>query len=289
MQKVIFGTVIYKQAIKFVKEFIECLSNQTTKDFDLLFINDNLTNKDISELSDKLCQNGFENRFYVIQGVSKTGCLSDFRIQLLLEAYERKYDLLIIGDIDDLFSTNRVEVITNVCLKNQNILFFYNNLIDYKGNIVLKELPKEVHTVREISQCNFLGMSNTAINLKHISKTDIESLYQGSCNIFDWYLYSRLLLLGGKGLLVEDAETIYRIYEGNIAGIQGNCIKEIEREKEIKISHYQRLEPFSEMFTIYKNEVMKIIVDETFYKTNYFNENEQGYWWNNIRLEEKDV
>ena len=289
MQRIIFGTVIYEQAFKFVDEFITCLKQQTISDFDLLIVNDNLDKEALTQLKYKLDAAGFENRFHIIQGISKTGCISDFRIQMLLGAYERNYDLLIIGDIDDLFSTNRVEKIYQSYVSHSQAMFFYNDLVDYKGDVVLKDLPQKISSVKEISQYNFLGMSNTAINLKRLSKEEIESLYQGSCNIFDWYLYSRLLILGGIGVFVDDATTIYRIYDGNIAGIQGDCIEEVEKERNIKISHYQRLERYSEVFTNYRNELLNIDVDETFYNTKYYNKNKQGYWWSNIRLEEKDV
>ncbi len=285
MRKVLFGTVIYKQALVFLKSYIECLKVQTNKEFDLIFIYDNLTQTDVEDMKRILSQSEFKGRFYIVQGRSKTGYISDYRIQMLLEAYEKQYELLIIGDIDDLFSANRVEMVYRDYMKNSHATFYYNLLVDFDGESILKCLPDKVDSVKLISQCNFLGMSNTAINLSTLTKEFIESLYLGACDVFDWYLYSRILLIGGYGILVKDAKTIYRIYEGNLVGLQGNRISEILREKNVKIEHYQRLEAFSEVFGRYRKKLEAIDINESFYKTKYYNKNNEGYWWNNIQLE----
>ena len=285
MRKVLFGTVIYKQALIFLKSYIECLKVQTKKEFDLIFIYDDLTQTNVEDMKRILNQSEFKGHFYIVPGRSKTGYISDYRIQMLLEAYEKEYELLIIGDIDDLFSANRVEMVYRDYMKNPHATFYYNMLVDFDGASILKCLPDKVDSVKIISQCNFLGMSNTAINLSRLTKEFIESLYIGACDVFDWYLYSRILLTGGYGILVKDAKTIYRIYEGNLVGLQGNRISEILREKNVKIEHYQRLEAFSEAFATYREKLESIDINESFYKTKYYNKNNQGYWWNNIHLE----
>lgn len=289
MKKAVFGTVIYRQAVPFFESFLKCLEKQTTKEFDLLLINDNLNQEDIHILEARLYEYDFENRYCIMQGENRTGYLSDFRVQMIREANKKSYDLLIIGDIDDLFKENRVEMIWKSFKRYSHALFFFNSLVDERGKTVLRELPKKIMDINAISQSNFLGMSNTAINLLEISAEFIESLYEGSCDVFDWYLYSRFLLWGGYGVQVEGTNTIYRIYDNNLAGIQGNSLKEIEREREVKIAHYQKLIPFSKLFYNYKKQLDNLIVDEAFYKSKCYNKNEQGYWWNNIRLEENDV
>ena len=289
MKKVVFGTVIYKQAEIFFDSFLKCVENQTVKDFDLLLINDNLDQEAIIVLEEKLHEYGFEDRYCIVQGKKRTGYLSDFRIQMIKEASGRNYELLVIGDIYDLFAQNRVEAVYSFYKKNEDAAFFFNSLIDENGKSVLRELPNKITDIDMISQGNFLGMSNTAINLGKVSIELVDSLYEGGCNIFDWYLYSRIILDGGIGILVEDTNTVYRIHDNNIAGIQGDSLEELERERMVKLSHYQRLIPFSKRFLNYEKQLEHIVIDKEFYNTKYYNKNGQGYWWNNIRLEEKDV
>lgn len=74
------------------------------------------------------------------------------------------------------------------------IYIFYNELLDFNGNSIMKELPDYTLNYRDIGQSNYLGISNGAIFLKGISQAFIESLGKVETRIFDWYLYSRLLL-----------------------------------------------------------------------------------------------
>lgn len=289
MKKIVFGTVIYSKAEAFFDSFLKCLEDQTTNEFDILLINDNLNKMCINILERKLCESGFTHRYSIVQGEKRTGCLSDFRVQMMEEACAQGYELLVIGDIDDLFKQNRVEEVYRAYKNNSYATFYYNDLVDENGRVVLLDLPKKVDNIQVISQKNFLGMSNTAINLNKVSHEFIESMYMEGCNIFDWYLYSRILIFGGIGIKVENTSTIYRIYGDNLAGIQGDSIKEIEREREIKISHYQRLIPFSKRFLKYTEQLESIIIDDKFYNTKNYNKNKCGYWWNNIQLEEKNV
>lgn len=289
MQKIVFGTVIYKQSKHYWGEYINSLKIQSVDEFDLFFVNDDLEKKDLDYLVEMLYKAGFENRFDITQGESKAGVLSDFRVQLLLETYDKGYDLLILGDIDDLFDYKRIENIWFYYKMYPHAMFYYNNLISEEGDLVFKYLPKEIINTTEIEQSNFLGMTNTAISLKHLSKEFILSLYAGCCDVFDWYLYSRILLWGGYGVLVDNTNTFYRVYDNNLAGVQGEEITDVLKEREVKLAHYQKLEMFSKKYSMYKKQLSKIVVDEEFYKTNFYNKNKQGYWWSNIRLEKKDV
>lgn len=289
MNDVAFGVVIYRQAYSFFDDFLECVRKQTKIKFDLLIINDNLDENELSEFRNKLQERGLEKCCNIIQGRNETGFLSDFRVQLLEEAKNRKYKLLVIGDIDDTFADNRVGKIYDTYLNNMDASFFYNILIDEKGTEIFKDMPNEVGGFSQISQCNFLGMSNTAINLCLLDIRFIESLYEDGCNVFDWYLYARILIANGKGMFVPDTYTTYRIYENNLAGIQREQIADIEKEREVKIEHYRRLEKYARKLYDYRIQLENMKVDEEFYKLKYYNKNKQGYWWNNIRLEENDV
>jgi hypothetical protein len=89
-----------------------------------------------------------------------------------------------------------------------------------------------VANVDLILECNYLGFTNCAININQISREFIDSLYEGRTEIFDWYLFSRILLNGGKGKRINGTATLYRLYDNNIAGIPKHTKKALEKENQ---------------------------------------------------------
>lgn len=283
--KVGFGVVIYKQAMYFIREFLQNMEQQTNQDFDLLIVNDDCDMDELDLLDKYLCENGLAGRFHMINGISKTGFVADYRVQLIYEAKNQGYDLLIIGDADDLFAGTRIEKVTNVYQKNRNRAFYYNYLYDNRGRILMRNIPKEVSCINDILQRNFLGMSNTALNMSCMTKEFIVSLYDGCCPVFDWYLFSRILLDIGTGILVENTYTVYRLYTDNLVGIQNAANREtVRREKEVKLAHYARLENKSPECRVLKKQLAEIEIDNCFKDSIYYSKNENGYWWAFIQL-----
>lgn len=116
---------------------------------------------------------------------------------MILEAKIRGFDFLILSDSDDMLSPNRVECYLSAL--NPQYSFYYNDLIDFNGQMIMPVLPAETISWKQIEEENFLGLSNTGIWLKNFSLQFINSLNTGDTKIFDWYLYSRILLAGMSG------------------------------------------------------------------------------------------
>lgn len=267
--KTCFATVIYKQAREFFEPYIESVNQQTDQEFDLLLLNDNYSKEELSTLS-------IPANAVVVDENGKGLSIGLLRVELLLEAKQRGYELMIIGDADDTFVSTRVESYRKAYKMDKSYAFYYNDLVTDKGKEVFDFIPGVVRDVRPISQGNFLGMSTTAINLNMLTVEFIESLKRGDCNIFDWYLYSRIIMDVGPGKFVEAAETVYRIYENNEVGVT----VDVNRELNVKLAHYGRLAEYP-YFAKLKRLLETIDIDELDTTTT-----NHGYWWSNIYMED---
>ncbi len=81
----------------------------------------------------------------------------------------------------------------------------------------------------------------------------------------------------GSGVYVDNAATIYRIYENNTAGTN----RDLQKELDVKRKHYSIL---SERYAYFKKLANKLqAVNEDNLKLSI---NHQGYWWSDIQMEE---
>lgn len=231
----VFGTVFYKLAYDYIEEFINSINNQLDKDFRVLIINDDIERRQLEALLSKCV---FQ---YEIIEYENTFSPAGLRIMLLIEAIKRDVDLLIIGDADDVFSENRVGLIKKYADNDINCTFLYNDILTLTGEKVFPQLPKRIKRIEDICDYNFLGMSNTAIKINKLTFDKVYSFFEGDQPIFDWYLYSRLLIDGAKGKYVEGAITFYRYHENNLVGDQDANKEIIKREIEVKKRHYYSL------------------------------------------------
>lgn len=232
--RVAFGTVVYKAAYKFHKDFINTINKQDAEEFDVFLLNDDLDDNEYDNLIQGI------NRSVIRIISDEKNSIPENRIKLIERAKKEKYDLLILGDFDDTMSENRI---STILLKfNDDYSFFYNEL--YYLNTDKKffhSLPPTIEDIDSIYECNFLGLSNTALNLKKIDRTILETLYNKQTTAFDWMIYSLLLLQGHKGKRVDTCKTYYRIYDQNTAGEADISLGGLKKEVEIKIDHYSML------------------------------------------------
>lgn len=265
-----FGTVIYSKALTYFREFIDSLNSQIEKDFDLVIINDNIDINVLAEYISKLevnCKvfNCFEKK-----------TPADLRVDLLRNTKSCGYDLLILGDCDDIFERKRVSELRKIYIQNKDFAFFYNKLLLFDKSNALKDFPAFTTRIDEIFECNYLGLSNTAINLSFLSNDFIQSLYGCTSFVFDWYLFSRIICNGGRGKYVENAVTYYRIYENNFAGV--SCEKQLEKEYKVKKKHYELMKKYDSRYSDLLNRLLEIDIS----KVNVCKAS--SYWWNNIKL-----
>lgn len=91
MSKVLAFTVVYPQAEKYISDFIECLSQQTFSDFDVLIVNDGCNQEDISEAF-----SAFNTHL-----INSSESPSKNRQIGIEYAFNNNYDYLVFCDIDD--------------------------------------------------------------------------------------------------------------------------------------------------------------------------------------------
>lgn len=264
-----FGTVIYNGALPFFDEFIDSINRQTGKDFELLIINDGV--------EDSLLKSILINskiKYYIVsnsEGLSP----ADLRVKLIEESKERGYELLVIGDSDDIFDSKRVECLYEAYKRNSEYSFYYNQLLRFDSVPVMTNVPEKTFCIEQLLQHNYIGMSNSSINLNAISFEFIDSLKGFKSFVFDWYLFSRILCSGGKGLFVEDAITYYRIYEENFAGLNA----ELEKELKVKENHYSMMAHFN---PIYKPLLDKLLSFDL--EKRNIHQTVNSFWWDKILL-----
>lgn len=273
-RKIIFGSVVYKSAEKYLKDFFTSLEMQGNVSFSILLLNDDIEIDDLKSII-----SSYDLHIECIECRNRTPV--QLRIELLRQAKSRNADLLILGDCDDYFSNFRVQDIVNVYEDNLEKAFFYNNLVNTNGKSLMPELPETVVRFEDIGEYNFLGLSNTAVNVNKLGYEFIESLEEYHYNIFDWYFYTRILLLGFQGMKVQRCNTVYRLHENNLAGIAEMNPVDIEREIHVKQQHYECLEKYNSYYTLkfqqYQNENQLEIL----------NKQKQHYWWNLTKCKER--
>lgn len=265
--KVLVATVVYNQALEYINDCLESITDQTVSDFDIIIVNDDIERKQLENNS------GFfldilRDRLTVIDTCS-TLQIYELRIKMLEYAKQNKYDLVVMIDCDDMCELNRVE--RYIDEYNSEYTFFYNELVDFDKKQVMPELPVYTDKLDQILKYNYLGMSNTGININKLTDDFIMSLYNGKTSIFDWYLFTKLVLIEGKGKKVKGTLTYYRIHRNNIAQLNIKNESALKKEQMVKIEHYSLLEKENEIFSLLKTK---------YQRGNYeINKRFPSYWW----------
>lgn len=275
--KVCFGTVVYKESYGFCRDYLESVNNQDYIQFDVVILNDNLVEEELDYLKSNL-----NKRTIVIEGYTNSSP-SMLRMQLIKTAKLMDYDLMVMGDFDDTFSINRVSEI--VLEYNQSTTFYYNDIC-LMGNCekFFENLPQETFEVATILEQNYLGLSNTALNLTSINFGLIDEIENCSVPIFDWFFYTVLLENNHKGKKVNNCLTYYRIHGNNCAGESENSVEYLKKEINVKIEHYTNLVNFyssyARLLEFYKVLKLKINTDAF----NVLKHSSKGncYWWGKL-------
>ena len=112
--------------------------------------------------------------------------------------------------------------------------------------------------------------------MDRLSEEFLDSLYEGECNVFDWYLFTRIIKDVGQGALVDAGATIYRIYDDNEVGVT----RDIAKEKSVKLTHYANLGKRYEGFKKLHDDLEHLDVTKLKLANNH-----HGYWWSDIKME----
>ena len=274
--KIIWGAVVYPAALPFFDEYLQAIADQDDKEFEVLVFNDGIETEELHSHLDRIALK------YTVMDTEIGASPVMNRIRLIEAAKEMGAELLIIGDCDDTFSTNRVRKTKDAYKIYPDASFFYNDLLHMDGGSVTPPTPEKVESAKNISQMNYLGMSNTTINLGSIDDAFINSLYECDSPIFDWYLHSRLLLNGGIGIKIGEAYTYYRIYGDNIAGVRSATRENLYREVEVKKKHYEMLSKYDMLFKDLLDKYSRLDIEQMPLPE----DTGLHYWWDLIRLEE---
>lgn len=270
------GSVIYLEAFRFLPDFFDSLLKQDIQQFDLFLINDNIPLKKIKDILSGLPIE-FVNKITIVDCYEKKMTPNDLRVELFIQAKRKNKKWLLLLDCDDMASVQRIGCFTNAL--NHALTFLYNELVDMSGNKIFSCLPDITDSYYNIFQANYLGLSNTALNLTKLNEKFFLSLKECECPVFDWYLFSRILIDGHIGRKVSGCYTRYRIHNNNIAGRTILSQKAIEKELEIKKSIYKLLSHYEPDY----KRLLNLINTMQFEKTN----NETGFWWSLTRVKEE--
>lgn len=231
------ATYIYPEAIRFLNDFLSCYSDSTVK-IKLLLFNDGA---EIKYLQNELRKNKVLD-YQIIDAKSPTPAL--VRKKSITYFLKNNFKKIIFADIDDTFSKNRIEM----SLKGLEISdFVFNNVRVVDKNLELIDnsffpsanvIPKKIYSYKQILIKNFLGFSNTAVNVKILEDIEIPP----DIIAVDWWIYSVLLLKNYEGTFIDDTFTNYRQHSKNIIGANKEInIETLKYQLSIVKKHFYHL------------------------------------------------
>lgn len=286
-----FITFVYPAATKFFAGFIESLNNQTDKDFTLVVFNDGCKE---SELNVFLNVNNFSVK--IINNKCKTISENRFRaFQLLANSI---YNRFIFGDIDDLFSENRVQLVKRA-LTNHEIVFNELDLTSKDLNIIKPNLIKgylgsmQEITFDMVKYKNLIGFSHIAIRKEAISFL-AEKQINVEITVVDWAVIAKLLTKWNAYFEIN-ATTYYMMHENNIALENDYTYNSFLKEVEIKFEQYKENSSLDISLASELNNLcnLKALIAENKVMINdwenlVIDKNNDYYpWWNNLKHDEE--
>jgi len=206
MNKTIVATCIYPSAWKYFQETADSIKNQTCKNFDVLIINDSLS-------QDKILEK-FSNLNVLLFDYKNSPTKN--RIQLINKCLEMEYENIIFIDSDDVMSTNRVESAINELDRCDLVVNDLDLSID--GKIIKKNIfsfNNNPVDLLDLITGNVMGMTNTSIKSSLLKKINYGKIHN---KIFDWTLFFGAFLFSDKKKFITDSNSIYRIHSKNTAG-----------------------------------------------------------------------
>jgi len=218
--------VVFENVKPYLNKYIESLNNQSTKNFDLLILNDGFK-EDIPD-------NKINNQIISIINNQTSAQIRQFGINY---AIKNNYKIIIFTDTDDYYSQNYVE---SLMLGLENNDFVYSNIVPVDNNDITINnyfsLPHETKRYEQIIKYNYIGLGCSAVRSEIIRGINIPS----DIIAVDWHLYTILLLNGFAGKLVENASVYYRQHYNNTVG----GLKPLDRVRllkgiDIKEKHYR--------------------------------------------------
>lgn len=259
-------TYIYPNALKYLNCFINELSLQTVKKFDLIIFNDGINNLAISK-------NEIKTSIIQLKGTPIEIRFKSFDILKNLD-----YENYIFIDIDDLMSENRIEIIIKK-LKNNSIVCNDLNLMTENGVIIDQNVWKNrivnnfSFNFNFIKNKNIIGFGNVGLKKSILKKQLKISNYP---IVGDWFLFYQLLKINNIDcIFTSECQTNYRQHYENQVGLQKSSKKKWEHAVNVAQLHYKGLidigcEQFEPKFNLNYTELK---LDNNF-----------PFWWEEIEI-----
>lgn len=238
--KTAFLTTIFPMNKQYLYNFFGSLLNQTYKNFDVIVVNDGY--EEFQEI--KTVYNQALN-IIELQYSNAPAKNREYGINYCID---NGYDVLVFGDSDDYFETNRVEKSLKF-LKECDIVV---NDLSLFGESGVYEAGYFSNRLENLTQINFdftrdkniFGLSNTAIKLNNLQKV----LIPDDLIAVDWYIFSILLMDGKKAIFTNETVSYYRQHQQNTVGLKKVDKESFEKGVEVKRKHYKALNSFDKQF-----------------------------------------
>lgn len=233
---------LYTEAFIYLNQLLSSINQQSYSDFDLVIFNDGL---DVVKLTEVLstCITSINVRV-----ISVRGTIPIIRQNALEFLKYEDYQFVIWVDADDFIESNRVEVVVDK-LGMYDIIVNDLNIISANGMLMeanyLSNRLKLDHEISldQIRNVNFIGFSNSAFNMKKLSK--IVPIPNNLIAI-DWYFYYILLSKGFSAIFTNETATNYRQHGDNIAGFKEINQISIKRGIHVKAKHFEALATYED-------------------------------------------
>jgi glycosyltransferase involved in cell wall biosynthesis len=226
--------VVYPACLPYLEQFKESLRSQIWQDFEVLILNDGLTEAEILLGDDPRFR--FRN---AVPGASPNA----HRHALISWALETDSQHFIFVDADDYFPPNRA----SICLELLKLFPIVVNDLILIGEGIVEETPllsKRYQngaciSASEIREMNLFGLTNTSVTRECL--LNAPSMPQNNVIAFDWLLFTHLLQRCGNAVFTSETHTFYRQYSDNIAPVSELSDERILTGVDVKIQHYTAL------------------------------------------------
>lgn len=294
MNKILYSTVIYpcNDFDRFIKDYLASVFNQTKQNFDLLLVLDNV---EIEKVEKYLSEYNKINKKVFIRNFKEDFTPIELRKKQIDLAYELEFETLILSDFDENVALNRVEeIIKNIdgyALAFNDFYVVDKDLkkISETSFFQIRTIPKELTSYKDILEFNFIGLGSIALNLKKFNYNNLE--FPKNIKALDWYIATKVLLSGCKGITLYNTYANYRQHESSFVGFDFRLNKEkLEQGLAIKIVHYNSLIGYNDAFKDLYNEMIEL---KKYFENNgmdkYINlvntkfDTSKFCWWENIK------
>lgn len=246
-------SVVYPGIERFFQDFLFSLSIQSNKKFTLFLMNDGLN--DVNKFLQQVC-------FEVKVKDMHSGLPAALRKKGIRWVIESGADVIIFADADDWCAENRVEI--SISILDAHKLVFNELMLTGIGFTEPKQMlashfdEQEAIDHTNIQTANFMGLSNTAIQVKYIP-ANFEKI-PDNIIAFDWAFFALCLHAGVKGVFTKKTSTYYRQHGKNVASPNSFRDEQILRGLRVKSEHYKFLSGLYKEYIALSDNFSKLLV-----------------------------